>query len=133
MAEAKWASIWCTQNRHRELTGNGLEKYIDWNTTWESIFPSRISNDATTEADHSNRRIVYRLLNQKLPMADVLNKRKPELYKDNKCKECNVIENLIHIFTAHENGNTIHNRFVKTLVFQICAQKERKIEAKLEK
>src|SRR5581483_7991994 len=56
-----------------------------------------------------------------------LHKRKPDVYKTNKCIKCRKPETIDHIITAHDEGIDIYKKFIKNTVQEIVKRKEEKV------
>jgi ribonuclease HI len=122
---SKWISTWATQRRHKAWLRTGDEKEIDWKRTWASLSPSKITSFETHQQDHNIRAFRYKLLNEELPTKDKLYKRKPDLYKDDKCPWCDQQENVEHIYREH-HAKQVRSKFLKVLKEEISSRMETK-------
>src|SRR5438552_2760564 len=122
----KWIARWKTQNRHQAWLDNLTETQIDWKTTWNLQYPSKITNFLTSPEDHNSRIFKFKLLNNELPTKSNLHQRKPDLYKNSTCFKYQQNENTDHILTQHNQATLTYNKFIETAKHQISSRAQNK-------
>ncbi|RHZ83158.1 hypothetical protein Glove_99g367 [Diversispora epigaea] len=99
---------------------------IDWDLTFKTKHPSKITSDITNKGDSNKRSFALKLLCEELPTLSKRYIHKPNLYSSLSCILCEklVEENNMHIFTCKRKGQidpikNLTNKFKKILIEKI--------------
>ena len=121
-----WRQKWLRQNRIRWWIRTNKAKNINWDMTWKTIHPSKISSLISSSNEASIRRFSLKLLNDELPTLSNLNKRNPSLYTTDICPFCQLeIENNIHVFTCSSQTNInllieLKSKFIQIVIYEVA-------------
>ena len=103
--KAKRLAQWHLLNRSRYWLDKNTITAIDWKNTFKHLHPSPIGKDNTSQNNHTLRKFAISLWNEELPTKQKLYTRSAQLYKDNKCHQCQEIETNIHTFICDNQIN----------------------------
>jgi hypothetical protein len=120
--KAKRLAQWRLLNRNREWLNNPIIEAIDWKLTFECLHPSPINHSLTSKTDHSLRKFSLNLWNNELPTKTKLHTRSPQLYHNNLCFKCGLIETPIHPFICQNNLPKIRQQYYN-IIFEATRNK----------
>ncbi|RHZ89506.1 hypothetical protein Glove_13g249 [Diversispora epigaea] len=121
-----WRQKWLRQIRIRWWIHTNKAKNINWDMTWKTVHPSKISSLISSSNEASIRRFSLKLLNDELPTLSNLNKRNPSLYTTDICPFCQLeIENNIHVFTCSSQTDInplieLKSKFIQIIIHEMA-------------
>jgi hypothetical protein len=110
---------------------------IDWDLTFKTKHPSKITSDTTNKEDSSRRSFAIKLLCEELPTLSRRYVHKPNLYNSSSCVLCDesIEEDNMHVFTCKRKGNIdpikdLNNKF-KEILMERIKKEESNIDIKV--
>jgi ribonuclease HI len=120
--KAKRLAQWRLLNRSRYWLDKNTITAIDWKNTFKYLHPSPIGKDNTSQNDHTLRKFAISLWNEELPTKQKLHTRSAQLYKDNKCHQCQETETNIHPFICDNQINKTRSEIYKIIIKAISTK-----------
>ncbi|RHZ53212.1 hypothetical protein Glove_444g7 [Diversispora epigaea] len=114
------------QERFKYIMTNTKCREIDWDLTFKTKHPSKITSDITNKEDSNKRSFALKLLCEELPTLSKRYIHKPNLYSSSSCILCEklVEEDNMHVFTCKRKGQidpikNLTNKFKEILIEKI--------------
>ena len=97
---------WKFQERFKYFTNSEKNKKVDWNLTFKTKHPSKLTSDITDNTDMYNRSFAMKLFCEELPSMTKRYLHRPDLYENAECILCDKAEeDNLHVFTCKRGGN----------------------------
>ncbi|RHZ70433.1 hypothetical protein Glove_271g116 [Diversispora epigaea] len=114
------------QERFKYIMTNTKCREIDWDLTFKTKHPSKITSDITNKEDSNKRSFALKLLCEELPTLSKRYIHKPNLYSSSSCILCEklVEEDNMHVFMCKRKGQidpikNLTNKFKEILIEKI--------------
>ncbi|RHZ77310.1 hypothetical protein Glove_182g30 [Diversispora epigaea] len=114
------------QERFKYIMTNTKCREIDWDLTFKTKHPSKITSDITNKEDSNKRSFTLKLLCEELPTLSKRYIHKPNLYSSSSCILCEklVEKDNMHVFTCKRKGQidpikNLTNKFKEILIEKI--------------
>src|SRR6185436_12010160 len=114
------------QERFKHIMTNTKCREIDWDLTFKTKHPSKITSDITNREDSNKRSFALKLLCEELPTLSKRYIHKPKLYSSSSCILCDelVEEDNMHVFMYKRKGQidpikNLTNKFKEILIEKI--------------
>jgi ribonuclease HI len=114
------------QERFKHIMTNTKCREIDWDLTFKTKHPSKITSDITNREDSNKRSFALKLLCEELLTLSKRYMHKPNLYSNSSCILCDelVEEDNMHVFTCKRKGDLdpikdLTNKFKEILTKKI--------------
>ncbi|RHZ82102.1 hypothetical protein Glove_114g190 [Diversispora epigaea] len=96
---------WKFQERFKHFMNSDKNKKVDWDLTFKTKHPSKITSDYTNNTDMHKRSFAMKLLCEELPTMTKRHLHQPNLYEDSECIFCShAEEDNLHVFTCKRGG-----------------------------
>ncbi|RHZ80674.1 hypothetical protein Glove_132g171 [Diversispora epigaea] len=125
------------QERFKHIMSSTKCREIDWDLTFKTKHPSKITSDTTNKEDSSRRSFAIKLLCEELPTLSRRYVHKPNLYNSSSCVLCDesIEEDNMHVFTCKRKGNIdpikgLNNKF-KEILMEKIKKEESNIDIKV--
>ncbi|RHZ89591.1 hypothetical protein Glove_13g129 [Diversispora epigaea] len=97
---------WKFQERFKYFTNSEKNKIVDWNLTFKTKHPSKLTSDITNNTDSYKRSFAMKLFCEELPSITKRHLHRPDLYENAECILCDKAEeDNLHIFTCKRGGD----------------------------